>query len=77
MNVRNPLLDLTDVEYIGKTRFAKKITCKKCGEVIFNVSEHAKQSEIDIEMAGMLAHFALRHGINVLVTHCSDPKCTK
>lgn len=77
MDVRNPLLELTDVEYIGQTRFAKKITCKRCGEVIFQVSDHAKQSEIDIEMTGMRAHFALRHDINVVVAHCSDPNCTK
>lgn len=70
-------MDLTDVEFIGQTRYARKITCKKCSEVVFRVSDHAKQSEIDIEMTGMRAHFAFRHNIDVVVAHCSDPDCTK
>jgi len=77
MDTRNPLLDLTDVEYIGQSRFAKKLTCKECREVVFEVPDKAKQNEIDAGIVGLRAHFLIRHGINVAVAHCDDPDCTK
>jgi hypothetical protein len=75
MEVRNPFLDMTDVEYLGQTRLAKVITCKKCGEVVYRVTDNPTQSEISIELAGLRAHFELQHNISILMLGCSDPNC--
>lgn len=69
------LNDIAHVEYLGHTQLAKVITCRRCGEVVYKVSEDPSQSEIDIELTGLRAHFELRHAIVVHGIACSDPNC--
>jgi hypothetical protein len=77
IEVRNPLLDLTEIEFIGKTRYAKRITCRECREVVFDVPDKPTQSELNANVVGLRAHFLIRHNVNVAFAHCDDPDCGK
>lgn len=57
------------------TPFAKKIRCRLCGEVIFEVKDGAPQNELDAEMVRLNAHLSIQHQISVEYHKCSDPNC--
>jgi hypothetical protein len=77
IEVRNLLLDLTEIEFIGRTQYVKKITCKECREVVFDVPDKPTQSELNANAVGLRAHFLIRHGVNIALDHCDDPNCGK
>jgi hypothetical protein len=77
IEVRNLLLDLTEIEFVGRTQYVKKITCKECREVVFDVPDKPTPSELNANAVGLRAHFLIRHGVNIALDHCDDPNCGK
>jgi len=66
---------VTTVELIPGTNFAKRITCKLCGELVFEVSDRPTEAEVNVQIAGFHAHLEFRHNLAMERVACSDPKC--
>lgn len=54
--------------------FAKKVTCKLCGEVLFDC-ERDVNDKIELVFHGLKAHYQIRHEITLGVAICADPDC--
>jgi hypothetical protein len=63
------------LEFIPGTKFAKKMACNLCGEVVYQVSDHPTLAECEIESVGLAAHVEFRHGLKFVMIRCSDPSC--
>jgi hypothetical protein len=55
--------------------YAKKVRCRLCGDIIFEVQDKSPKSETNAEMARLTAHLSLQHKIEVNYRRCSDPNC--
>jgi hypothetical protein len=72
----NSMDEITEVlELFPGTPYAKKVRCKLCGEIVFDVKDDCKQSEIDAEMVRLSAHMAIQHEIHVEHHKCDDLNC--
>ena len=69
--VRNPLLDIADIEYAPGTNRARKICCKSCSETVFEVPENPSQEETDKAIKDLLDHFKIAH--RVVISVCGIP----
>jgi hypothetical protein len=63
------------VERIPGGPYAKKIKCKLCGDVVFEVRRNCTSKEIDLEMVRLSAHMMIQHQIEVEHHKCDDPNC--
>ena len=71
--MENPLL----IEYFEGSNLVRKITCRPCGVVIFNITRETPKEETKREMTGLKAHLELIHDVSVDFVECSDPKCVE
>ena len=76
-HIKNPLLGITEVEFVPGTNFARKIVCKLCGDIIYEINENPRDAELAIEVVRMTLHMQLQHSIFVISVDCRDPKCGK
>lgn len=67
--------DIFNIEVWPGTKYAKKITCKLCGEKIYEVGDNPSQAELDCEAVGVGAHLEFRHNMTLTVVKCDDPQC--
>lgn len=63
------------VEHFPGSQLIKAATCKLCGEQVFKVGAYPTKAEVGVEMTGLNAHLELRHGLEVTVVICDDPRC--
>jgi len=66
LKIRNPLLDLVDLEFFEWTKFEKKITCKSCGTVLLDSSSPGDPTR-EADAKRLCLHFELLHGIHVMM----------
>lgn len=72
----NDIHEVAEVlERIPGTPYAKKIKCKLCQDIVFELENTAGQNEIDAEMVRWTAHMAIQHQITVGHEKCDDPNC--
>jgi hypothetical protein len=67
--------DITEVESFSGTEFARKVTCKLCASLVYEINENSTQPEILIEVNRIKFHMNLHHGIVVKIANRNDPKC--
>ena len=67
--------DMVEVERMDGSDLAKRVTCKACKEVIYEIAVGATQTQIDIEITGLRAHFEFRHQMAIELVRCNDPRC--
>lgn len=60
-----------DIELFPNTQITKKVTCKTCKQVVYQVSKKSTVSEINCESVGLRAHLEFSRGMVVL----SDRTC--
>ncbi len=63
------------VELIPGTPYAKKIKCKLCQDIVFEVSNDANKKDNRQEMVRLSAHMAIQHQLHVEHEECDDPNC--
>jgi hypothetical protein len=76
-HVKNSLFEITKVEFVPGTNFARKIICKLCGDLVYEIRENPRDAELAIEVIRMTLHMELQHNVFVITDDCTDPKCGK
>lgn len=69
--------EILKVEFISGTKFAQKMTCTLCGEVVYQVGPKPTEAECTREAVGVGAHMEFRHNLTFHLVRCSDPDCGK
>lgn len=60
--------DICEIEFFEDVPAARRMTCKLCGQVVFEVEGRLSESEIAVQVLGIRAHYSIAHGIDVPVT---------
>ena len=63
------------IEYLDGTEIARRLTCKICNEVVYDVTGNVSKENIDREAARLILHFELQHDIKIDFHRCGDPNC--
>lgn len=56
--------------------FAKTVTCKLCGQIVFDSAKNASE-EFRFVVHGVKAHYQIWHQITLESVPCQDPDCLK
>lgn len=70
--VVNPIFEYVEIEFFKGTHYARKIVCKLCRDLVYEVQEKARKAEISIEINRLRFHLELHHGIVIFVAPCMD-----
>lgn len=65
------------IEFLDGTNVARRLTCKICNEVVYDVTGNVSKENIDREAARLILHFELHHDIRIDFHRCSDPNCVQ
>jgi hypothetical protein len=71
----NRIEEIAEVlELIPGTPYAKKIRCKLCGDMMYEV-DGGSAAQDEVEMTRMAAHLSIQHQIKLDYHKCDDPNC--
>lgn len=67
------------VEWVPGTRkqFAKKIICKICRNLCYEVSDTPTKRDVELETLRFSAHMGIHHQIDIIWKNCEKKSCAK
>ena len=55
----------------------KRAACSICGQEVLSLPKEATESQINVALVGLEAHFSIQHDMQLELVPCNNPECCK